>query len=331
MARNRGEPSESSPSENTPLFEIEEQSETVSSAGFLSRIRGLFNSDTSDSDDVETQPTPEPDPAPPSPGASSSRRRRQRRSTRERGRFGVEAGHLPGQGPIADPGPPGGGDGGSGDDGDDGGGGGDSEVPDDPVDPGPEPDPDPDPQPNLAIFDASIDKTYVEVGDEVTISTTVNNSGDAEGTMTLNYSLGGKEFATNDVTVAANSEKTVTSTGSFTEPQPPNTEIKVDKVTAGEIDIAPAQPDGVNVTGCSGLPSEGSPGGFINMDIEVENTGDIDASTTLYVDIDGEEVTTKDVTIESGTSSESKTVGFSLPNTPGDYPVSAGKRDTGPA
>lgn len=93
----------------------------------------------------------------------------------------------------------------------------------------------------------------------------------------------------------------------------------------GDPDPEPPEPDAslVNVTGCSGVPSEASPGGFINVDINLENRGGVDAQGDLTVTLGGDTVVSESVDIDAGASGEPNTVGFDAPNQPGDYQLSA--------
>jgi|AntDeeMetagen681_2_1112603.scaffolds.fasta_scaffold02198_2 hypothetical protein len=72
--------------------------------------------------------------------------------------------------------------------------------------------------PNVSVIDRSADETNVEVGEPVTVSATLRNSGLLEGSFEVFLSESGQVLERKTVTVAERSERTVTITREFDEP-----------------------------------------------------------------------------------------------------------------
>ena len=88
---------------------------------------------------------------------------------------------------------------------------------------------------DLSVTDVSLDSETVATGDAATVSVTVENGGDASGSITLELTAGGESVASRDVTVSAGGSQTVTFNPTFDEAG--DYEIAVNGVAGGMLTV----------------------------------------------------------------------------------------------
>jgi len=90
-------------------------------------------------------------------------------------------------------------------------------------------------QPSIAVTDASLDNSEIQAGESVDIETVLENSGDGEGTITLDITANGSTVATTNATVGAN--ETVTETTGVTFDDAGSYDIAVNGESAGTLAV----------------------------------------------------------------------------------------------
>ncbi|MDY6764872.1 MAG: CARDB domain-containing protein, partial [Halobacteria archaeon] len=92
-------------------------------------------------------------------------------------------------------------------------------------------------EPSFSITETQIDKTNVSPGESVTVSVTVENSGNASGSLTLKLSINNEVVDSRDVSLSAGESRTVTFTRTFDQPGTYDLSIngnEIDTVTVQE-------------------------------------------------------------------------------------------------
>lgn len=94
-------------------------------------------------------------------------------------------------------------------------------------------------------------------------------------------------------------------------------------VDCGSITVTePFTASRVSILSCSGVPSEGQPGGSASVTAEVENPNSTRAAGTVEVTAGGNVLGTADFNAPAG-GSVTVTVPIQLPASPGDYSIQA--------
>ncbi|HEY40240.1 MAG TPA: PKD domain-containing protein [Dehalococcoidia bacterium] len=154
----------------------------------------------------------------------------------------------------------------------------------------------------------TISPAEVEAGETVTISVTVSNSGDLEGTYQLVLNINGVAVATEDVTLAGGTSQHV----SFTTAQDAAGEYTVGigdltgsfTVTTSAVTEPDEEPATFVVSNLSVSPAEVAIGETVTITVLVSNTGDLEGTYQLVLKIAGEVVATRSVTLAGGASQE---------------------------
>ncbi|PGF14376.1 hypothetical protein CP556_21515 [Natrinema sp. CBA1119] len=170
-------------------------------------------------------------------------------------------------------------------------------------------------QPDISV-DYDVDSETVEVGENVTVTATVTNAGDAAGSADVTFNADGTEVENQSVDVDANNSTTVEFTTSFDSAGSHN--VSINDLNATEITVqAPASfdvsydVDKENIT----------VGETLNVTATVENTGDLSGETTVYFHAAGDEYTNTTVSVDAGNSTEIVQEIY-LPEEAGSYNVS---------
>ncbi len=174
-----------------------------------------------------------------------------------------------------------------------------------------------------AAFTASglnISPTEVNVGQSVTISATIKNTGDLSGTYKVTLKINDVAVETKDVTLAGGSSQTVTFTtskdtaGTYT--------VSVDGLsgTFTVKTVITPKPAAFTASGLSISPTEVNVGQSVTISATIKNTGDLSGTYKVTLKINDVAVETKDVTLAGGSS---QTVTFTTSkDTAGTYTVS---------
>jgi len=148
----------------------------------------------------------------------------------------------------------------------------------------------------FTISALSISPAEVQVGESITITALVTNTGDAAGTYEATLKIDDVAVATKSVTLACGASEEVTFTtskdvaGTYTVSiDDQSSTVIVTAFTIGALDISPAE---VNA------------GGDINVSALITNTGNVTGTYEAILKIDNEVVATQNVTIAGGASEQ---------------------------
>jgi hypothetical protein len=145
--------------------------------------------------------------------------------------------------------------------------------------------------------DLSISPAEVDIGQEVSISAKVANTGDAKGIYEVTLKINGVIEETKKVDVDAGASKTVTFTvvrdvaGSYA--------VAVDGLTGSFSVVAPAM---FSLSNLSVTPQEVKPKEAVTITVSVANTGGTQGSYTVVLKIDEVKEAEKTVTVAAGSS-----------------------------
>ena len=160
--------------------------------------------------------------------------------------------------------------------------------------------------------DLSITPAEVAIGETVTISILVTNTGDLEGTYQATLKIDDVVVDTKEVTLAGGASETVTFT---TTRDVPGTYIVTVDSLSGTFRVKapppppPARPAAFVSSDLSITPAEVAIGETVTISILVTNTGDLEGTYQATLKIDNVVVDTKEVTLAGG---DSETVTFTV-------------------
>jgi len=171
------------------------------------------------------------------------------------------------------------------------------------------------------VQNASVDRTAVTVGETVTVTATVANEGDADGSETVNLSVDGRVVDERDVTLSAGETTPLTLQARLDAPG--ERTLRVGRWSR-TVDVAPGTPN-VSVADVRVGRSTVQTGEQATVVATVTNDGSAAGQYTAKLHVFGEVVKQETVTVPPG---ESRTVRFSQRfDSPGDYDVEvAGQR-----
>ena len=184
--------------------------------------------------------------------------------------------------------------------------------------PPPSPSPDPDPEPDISVLDANIEPTTIATGENVTVTVTLENTGDADGDyeVTLNVDDARVDSTTESVSAGETTELSFVHT--FEEAG--EYEVRVSDVQAGTVTVEHASdeltPVRFDVTDLTTSVAIDEPGDSASISATVENIGDEPDTQTVEVTLDGDVVHEAVVTLETG---ETHTVSIDLETEALDY------------
>ncbi|WP_336002029.1 CARDB domain-containing protein [Halorientalis halophila] len=178
----------------------------------------------------------------------------------------------------------------------------------------------PAPEPTPASFDVSVASTNSPVteGEALEVTATVTNTGEQDGTQTVELASSGSTLDSQDVTLAAGASQQVTlswTTGSGDAGSYDLTVSSANASATASVTVeAPAAPAsfGVSVTGSNSPVTEGE---TLTVDATVENTGEQSDTQTVDLDVGGGVQDSQEVTLGAG---ESQTITLSWTTGSGD-------------
>jgi hypothetical protein len=169
--------------------------------------------------------------------------------------------------------------------------------------------------PTFTTSDLSISPAEVDIGQEVTISVKVANTGDVEGTYEVTLKINGVIEKTKKVDVDAGASKIAAF--SVTKDVAGSYSVAVNGLTGTFVVKAPAA---FSVTNLSIQPTEVQPKEVVTITVLVSNIGGTEGGYTVVLNINDIRETEKSVTLGAGKSQE---VSFSVTREkPGSYTVS---------
>ncbi|MFC7078974.1 CARDB domain-containing protein [Halorussus caseinilyticus] len=139
-------------------------------------------------------------------------------------------------------------------------------------------------------------------GDDVTANVTVENTGTAARSATVNLTLDGSAIASKTVEVAAGESADVTLSG--TAPSPGEYEVAVEGTAAGTLAVKETIPANTSVVDVSLNSSTISAGEAVEITATVENTGGEAGERPVALTMFGDELATKNVTVPAGETTE---------------------------
>jgi hypothetical protein len=160
------------------------------------------------------------------------------------------------------------------------------------------------PEADISITSVSASPSTVEVGETVTITIELENAGDAEGRITLTFTVDGSTEETDMVTLGAGSQTSHTFTWSTNSTG--NYEMAVNGVDAGTVTVEES-PAELEITSISVNPSEPVETMEAAVTGEVTNSGGSSGSLQVTLRVDGQSLTSQTVQVSAGST---ESVGF---------------------
>ncbi|MBI4284671.1 MAG: hypothetical protein HY670_02065 [Chloroflexi bacterium] len=158
--------------------------------------------------------------------------------------------------------------------------------------PTPIPAPPPQPTPRFEIAALTIMPARVVVGQPVTIEASVANMGNAAGSYTVVFKINDATVETKDVALGAGEQKTVAF--QYTARAAGKQKVELNTL-AGTVEVL--RPAEFRVTSIGVSPAEIIAGKDITINVEIENTGEVEGTYPAKVTVDGKVVASKDVTV----------------------------------
>ncbi|KXA90911.1 hypothetical protein AKJ63_02100, partial [candidate division MSBL1 archaeon SCGC-AAA259D18] len=174
------------------------------------------------------------------------------------------------------------------------------------------------PEANFSLSDLIVENRTVEVGDSVTVSVKVTNTGNKEGTYTVNLEVGEK-VKTRDVSLNPDQTEKVSFKVSMRNPDTYN--LKVGKYSKSIEVVEPVSPPEFKVSQLSISSENVKVGEKITVSVRVKNTGGEVGSHTVELSFGGS-IKTENVTLKPN---QSKEVTFEISKeNPDNYVVEVG-------
>jgi len=169
----------------------------------------------------------------------------------------------------------------------------------------------------FSVTDAELSETSVDPGQSVTITATVENTGNEAGTFTAELEEGGDVISTTDVDVAPGETTTVEFVESF---ETTGTyDLAVNGVNAGALDVTESSSAEFDVAELTLSETEVPAREPVTVTAEIANTGDAGGTYSAELVIDGTFVESQSVDIDAG---ETATVTFTRSfDAEGDYTI----------
>jgi len=153
----------------------------------------------------------------------------------------------------------------------------------------------------FAVSDLSVSPSRVGIGQQVTISVIVTNTGGLEGTYTVTLEIDGATADARQVTVAGGASEKVTFIDS--ERTEGTYAVSVDGESGSfTVTTAPPRPARFSVSDLTISPAKAETGDRVSISVRVENTGGQQGSYDVQLKLDGQVVETKGVTLAAGAS-----------------------------
>ncbi|MFW6018291.1 MAG: CARDB domain-containing protein, partial [Halapricum sp.] len=154
--------------------------------------------------------------------------------------------------------------------------------------------------PEVSVTDASVGTETLLVGQEATVSTTLENPDRLAGSETATLVANDSVLQTQDISVGA--ESTNSTELSWTPSEAGTHDLMVNDIEAGSVEVVPRSAISVgDVTATEQVLTDET----AEVTAEVVNDADVSVETTVAYTLDGEQVDTRSVTLEPGTNTVS--------------------------
>ena len=174
------------------------------------------------------------------------------------------------------------------------------------------------------VTDATLEETAVVEGDRVTVTATVENTGDREGSLSVVVAADGTTEVTGEVTVPARERRTEEFT--YTAAEPGEYDVAVNDVDAGTLTVSEPAAAEFSVRDVTLSDAEIEVGDSVDVTADIENTGDADGTYPVDLIVNDEVRDTTRVDVAAG---DTETVTFRRSfETAGDYAVGVGDAPT---
>ncbi|KXB07115.1 hypothetical protein AKJ54_00725 [candidate division MSBL1 archaeon SCGC-AAA382K21] len=154
------------------------------------------------------------------------------------------------------------------------------------------------------VSNLQVSPKEVEENQRVEISVDVKNSGEVEGTKTLDLNVDGSIEKTKDITLEG--EENTTVSFSIHKESPKSYSVGIEDLSGSFRVLEPAE---FEVSNLSVNSSQVEPGEPVTVSIDVTNTGDLSGDYTIELKIDGTMENSKTVTVDGG---KNTTVSFTI-------------------
>ena len=155
----------------------------------------------------------------------------------------------------------------------------------------------------FAVSDLSVTPAEVDVGETVTISTLVTNTGDLTGSYEVTFKIDNVVVATKEVTLAGGASQRITFTTA--EDVAGTYSVDVSGLTGSftvKEEVVPPAPAAFAISNLSISPTEVDIGKEVTIGVLIANTGDLTGSYEVTLKIDNVVVATRKVTLIGGAS-----------------------------
>ncbi|MFW5939458.1 MAG: CARDB domain-containing protein, partial [Halolamina sp.] len=161
--------------------------------------------------------------------------------------------------------------------------------------------PDPDPEPDIGQANVTLDREELLVDETLVAEATVVNRGNGSGTKTVEFEVEGEELETREIPLDPGEERTVAFSHEFTSPGTKS--VEVDHGETYRIDVLPREPN-IAVTDLAVDQSEVASGEEFTITANVTNDGAASGDETLALELFGDTVSTRTVSLDAGESTE---------------------------
>ncbi len=151
--------------------------------------------------------------------------------------------------------------------------------------------------PDIGQANVSLSERTLYVGDSLVVEASASNKGDGPGTKDIEFEVESDELETRSVELEAGETRTVTFTHVFETPG--NKTIEVDHGEKQYVTVEPRVPN-FSVTGLDAGNQPVEVGEAFTLTAAVENTGPVDGTETVELQLFDQVVDAKDVTVPAG-------------------------------
>lgn len=149
------------------------------------------------------------------------------------------------------------------------------------------------PPPEFEVRETAIDRSTVAIGEGIEVTATVANVGGQGGTFTAELRIDGLSVETREVAIEAGAETNVSLTHTFTGPG--RYEVGVNGTVVDTVRVAP--PAAFEVTATAVDRATIAVGEEIEVTATVTNVGNLEGTTTVELERDGEAIEAREVTL----------------------------------
>jgi PKD repeat protein len=179
----------------------------------------------------------------------------------------------------------------------------------------------PSPEPDIGQANVTMGSTELLVGQTLVVEATVANRGNGSGTKTVEFEVEGEMVEVREIPLGPGENRTVAFTHQFTTPG--EKRVEVDHGRTRTIVVRPREPD-ISVATLKVDRQEVRAGQEFTLTANVSNTGDAAGERSVSLELFGETVATRTVSLAAG---ESTTVSFTRSvMSPGSYEATLGNQ-----